>query len=179
MFNLAAIALDWSYVIPIFCKLVHGQFEPGPWHLGKASFFVNIWACIWTMFVTIIFLMPTVRPVTALNVSCLANVVRRQTTCSSNKLFVMPCAETRLMRSTDELCDRLLGPHFCPRVFILGHIRKEVLLWSRCRSKYRRECISGSWGERKRRAQVGSLIGRLDRPREQATSDQEQELMVE
>jgi amino acid transporter len=70
VFNVTAIALDWSYVIPIFCKLIYGQFEPGPWHMGKASFFVNAWACIWTFFVSIIFILPTVRPVTAVNVSC-------------------------------------------------------------------------------------------------------------
>lgn len=69
VFNVCAIALDWSYCIPIFCKLVFGKFEPGPWHMGKASFFVNSWACIWTLFVSIIFILPTVRPVTALNMN--------------------------------------------------------------------------------------------------------------
>lgn len=69
VFNVCAIALDWSYCIPIFCKLVFGKFEPGPWHLGKASVFVNSWACIWTLFVSIIFILPTVRPVTALNMN--------------------------------------------------------------------------------------------------------------
>lgn len=69
VFNVCAIALDWSYCIPIACKLIFGKFEPGPWHLGRASFFVNCWACIWTFFVTIIFLLPTVRPVTALNMN--------------------------------------------------------------------------------------------------------------
>ncbi|KAL8719965.1 MAG: hypothetical protein Q9225_003113 [Loekoesia sp. 1 TL-2023] len=65
VFNVTAIALDWSYCIPIFCKMVFGQFEPGPWHLGKFSFLVNAYACIWTLFVTIIFILPTVRPVGA------------------------------------------------------------------------------------------------------------------
>ena len=65
VFNITAIALDWSYIIPIFCKMVFGRFEPGPWNLGRASFFVNMWACIWTAFVTIIFIMPTALPVRA------------------------------------------------------------------------------------------------------------------
>ncbi|TAQ84802.1 hypothetical protein B7494_g6868 [Chlorociboria aeruginascens] len=60
-----AIALDWSYCIPILCKLFFGRFEPGPWHMGKLSVFVNAWACLWTLFVSIIFLLPTGRPVTA------------------------------------------------------------------------------------------------------------------
>ncbi|KAK3712033.1 polyamine transporter tpo5 [Vermiconidia calcicola] len=52
VFNVCAIALDWSYCIPIFCKLMFGKFEPGPWHMGRLSIFVNSWACIWTVFVT-------------------------------------------------------------------------------------------------------------------------------
>lgn len=66
---MCAIALDWSYCIPIFCKLFFGKFEPGPWHLGKFSSAVNAWACLWTFFVTIIFILPTVRPVTALTMN--------------------------------------------------------------------------------------------------------------
>lgn len=69
VFNICAIALDWSYCIPIFCKLAFGNFEPGPWHLGKFSWFINFWACTWTFFVTIIFLLPTGRPVAADTVS--------------------------------------------------------------------------------------------------------------
>jgi len=69
IFNLTAIALDWSYCIPIFCKLFGHRFERGPFHLGKASPFINVWACIWTAFVTIIYVMPTIRPVTKKNVS--------------------------------------------------------------------------------------------------------------
>jgi hypothetical protein len=69
VFNVCAIALDWSYIIPIFCKIVFGKFEPGPWNLGRASVFVNAWACLWTLFVSIIFILPTVRPVTALEMN--------------------------------------------------------------------------------------------------------------
>lgn len=71
VFNICAIALDWSYIIPIVCKLLFNKFEPGPWHMGKFSFWVNLWACVWTFFVTIIFLLPTVRPVAADTVSLL------------------------------------------------------------------------------------------------------------
>lgn len=69
VFNVCAIALDWSYIIPIFCKMVFGKFRPGPWHMGRFSLLVNSWACIWTLFVSIIFLLPVLMPVTALNVS--------------------------------------------------------------------------------------------------------------
>lgn len=70
VFNICAIALDWSYCIPIACKLLFANsFVPGPWYMGKASFFVNLWACLWTLFVSIIFLLPTYRPVTAENMN--------------------------------------------------------------------------------------------------------------
>ena len=71
IFNLTAIALDWSYCIPIICKLAFGKFERGPFHLGKLSVPINIWSIIWTFFVTIIYIMPTIRPVTPQNVSTL------------------------------------------------------------------------------------------------------------
>jgi amino acid permease (GABA permease) len=73
IFNVCAIALDWSYCIPIVCKLICGTktggYIPGPWNLGKFSKPINCWAVIWTLFVSIIFLMPTTRPVTAENMN--------------------------------------------------------------------------------------------------------------
>lgn len=69
VFNVCAIALDWSYCIPIACKLFFGQFKPGPWHLGKYGWMINAWALIWTSFVSVVFVMPTVIPVTAENMN--------------------------------------------------------------------------------------------------------------
>lgn len=69
VFDVCAISLDWSYCIPILCKLLYKKFEPGPWHMGWLSWWVNMWSLIWTFFVSIIFLLPTIRPVTTLNVS--------------------------------------------------------------------------------------------------------------
>ncbi|KAI9781724.1 MAG: Amino-acid permease 2 [Geoglossum umbratile] len=63
IFNMCAVALNLSYCIPIICKLFYGRFERGPWHLGPASVFVNVCACIWNAFMSVIFLFPTVRPV--------------------------------------------------------------------------------------------------------------------
>jgi amino acid transporter len=68
VFNICPIALNWSYCIPIICKLLYGRFERGPWHLGPASVFVNVWACVWNTFMSVIFLFPTVRPVAPDNV---------------------------------------------------------------------------------------------------------------
>ena len=64
IFNLTAIALDWSYTIPIICKMYYGKFERGPFHLGWASVWINGWAVVWTTFVTIIYVQPTILPVT-------------------------------------------------------------------------------------------------------------------
>jgi amino acid permease (GABA permease) len=73
IFNVCAIALDWSYCIPIICKLIYGtetgRYIPGPWNLGKFSTPINCWSVIWTLFVSTIFLMPTTRPVTAENMN--------------------------------------------------------------------------------------------------------------
>ncbi|KAJ5900095.1 hypothetical protein N7495_004839 [Penicillium taxi] len=65
IFTLCAIALDWSYCIPILAKLMFGKFERGPWHMGPLSPYVNAWACLWTLFASIIFILPTDMPVTA------------------------------------------------------------------------------------------------------------------
>ncbi|TVY24464.1 putative amino-acid permease [Lachnellula hyalina] len=72
VFNICAIALDWSYIIPILCKMCFGKFKPGPWHMGPFSTIVNAWACLWTLFVSIIFLLPTAMPVEAdtMNYAC-------------------------------------------------------------------------------------------------------------
>lgn len=37
--------------------------------MGKFSTAVNVWACIWTLFVSVIFILPTERPVTALTMN--------------------------------------------------------------------------------------------------------------
>lgn len=70
IFNVAAIALDWSYCWPIIGKMLHPNlFKRGPWHLGRASLFVNFYAVAWTSFVTVIFFFPTERPVSKDNMN--------------------------------------------------------------------------------------------------------------
>ncbi|PYH89547.1 amino acid transporter [Aspergillus ellipticus CBS 707.79] len=70
VFTLCSICMDCSYCIPVVCKLVFGQFKPGPWHMGGAlGTAVNVWACLWTLFVSVIFVLPTERPVTPDNMN--------------------------------------------------------------------------------------------------------------
>ncbi|KAJ6463398.1 APC amino acid permease [Mycena sanguinolenta] len=76
IFSLTAIALDLSYIIPIFLRRVfqnHPEvmFKPGPFYMGPGllGWAANI-ACIsWTCFVCVIFSFPTVKPVTALDMN--------------------------------------------------------------------------------------------------------------
>ena len=75
IFNLTAIALDWSYCIPILCKMIFGKFEPGPWHLGRYSFWINLYSVAWTLWASILFELPLILPVTAQNVSRLDEIV--------------------------------------------------------------------------------------------------------
>jgi amino acid permease (GABA permease) len=69
IFSITAIAYDWSYCIPIICKMWFGKFERGPFHLGRYSYWINLWAVIWTAFASVIFIFPEYRPVTDINVS--------------------------------------------------------------------------------------------------------------
>ncbi|VDB94041.1 unnamed protein product [Peniophora sp. CBMAI 1063] len=71
IFALCAMALDISYVIPIFLRRVfehHPEvnFKPGPFHLGDGllGWAVNVNCICWTLFVSVIFSLPTVLPVT-------------------------------------------------------------------------------------------------------------------
>jgi len=76
IFSLTAIALDLSYIIPIFLRRVfqdHPEvmFKPGPFYMGDGllGWAANV-ACIsWTLFVCVIFSFPTLKPVTALNMN--------------------------------------------------------------------------------------------------------------
>ncbi|KAL5514455.1 hypothetical protein ACEPAG_2543 [Sanghuangporus baumii] len=72
IFSITAVALDLSYMIPVIAKLCiwiqknpSVTFEPGPFHMGKIGYFVNVYAVLWTLLETGILIMPQVRPVTA------------------------------------------------------------------------------------------------------------------
>jgi len=76
IFSLTAIALDLSYIIPIFLRRLNQNhpevmFKPGPFYMGSGilGWGANI-ACIsWTLFVCVIFSFPTVKPVTAIDMN--------------------------------------------------------------------------------------------------------------
>ncbi|KAI9454223.1 APC amino acid permease [Lactarius psammicola] len=71
IFSLTAMALDISYIIPIALRRIYQrhpevQFKPGPFYLGDGWFgwVINVNCIVWTLFVSVIFSLPTVLPVT-------------------------------------------------------------------------------------------------------------------
>jgi len=66
--SIAVIGLYIAYVIPTFLRLRQGEsFERGPWHLGRWSRPIGIAAVAWVAFITILFMLPTVSPITGAN----------------------------------------------------------------------------------------------------------------
>jgi len=63
--SIATIGLYISYVIPIFLRARKGEsFERGPWHLGKWSRPIGIIAIAWVIFIAVLFMLPTLNPIT-------------------------------------------------------------------------------------------------------------------
>lgn len=123
IFNVCAIALDWSYCIPIICKLIHsskaGGYTPGPWNLGKFSTPINAWSVIWTLFVSVIFLMPTNRPVTAENMNYAVVILVGIFVFSmfywfiggARKHYIGPRIKQRQPKEKDNTTDSVASPH--------------------------------------------------------------------
>ena len=63
--SIAVIGLYIAYVTPTFLRLRLGNdFQRGPWHLGRWSKPVGIIAVVWVVFITILFMLPTLSPIT-------------------------------------------------------------------------------------------------------------------
>ncbi|KAI4149594.1 MAG: hypothetical protein L6R39_002465 [Caloplaca ligustica] len=64
--SIATIGLYVSYGIPIAMTLAYPRnFKRGPFKLGGASKLVAVLACLWIAFVTVVFCLPTLNPVTS------------------------------------------------------------------------------------------------------------------
>ena len=64
--SIATIGLYISYGIPIAMTLIFpNNFKRGPFNLGRYGRYFAIVACLWISFITIIFCLPTVNPVTS------------------------------------------------------------------------------------------------------------------
>jgi len=63
--SIAVIGLYIAYVLPTFLRLLQGDnFTRGPWHLGKWSRPIGTIAVVWVCFITVLFMLPTVSPIT-------------------------------------------------------------------------------------------------------------------
>jgi amino acid transporter len=68
--SIAVIGLYVAYAIPIFLRLRAGdRFQPGPWQLGRWSRPIGIVAVTWVSIISILFVLPTVFPVTLGNLN--------------------------------------------------------------------------------------------------------------
>ena len=70
------MALDLSYIIPIFCRRVYHNhpevmFKPGPFYMGSGwlGLICNCICITWTLFMCALFSLPTNLPVTTLNMN--------------------------------------------------------------------------------------------------------------
>ncbi|KAJ3209512.1 hypothetical protein HDU83_004670 [Entophlyctis luteolus] len=69
--SIATIGLYISYGIPIVCKLMNPQLfeKPGPFSLGKWSNLVGYISVVWILVISILFILPSAMPVTAVNMN--------------------------------------------------------------------------------------------------------------
>ncbi|MBS1812421.1 MAG: amino acid permease [Acidobacteria bacterium] len=57
--SISTIGLYLSYIIPVFLHVRAKQkLERGPWHLGNYSFFINVIAIVWVIFLCVILSLP-------------------------------------------------------------------------------------------------------------------------
>ncbi len=66
--SISTIGLFVAYVIPVFLRRIHSErFEPGVFHLGRWSSVIGWFAVCWVIFICILFMLPTARPITFSN----------------------------------------------------------------------------------------------------------------
>src|SRR5205823_13672016 len=57
--SIATIGLYIAYAIPIFLRLRQGDaWEPGEWNLGRHYKWIGTVACLWVVFISVLFIMP-------------------------------------------------------------------------------------------------------------------------
>lgn len=72
IFSACAICTDWSYVIAIFFYAINREkmnVERGPFNMGKFSKPIMFYACVWTVFLSIVFIFPNYMPVSKENMN--------------------------------------------------------------------------------------------------------------
>ncbi len=69
IFSICAICHNVAYCVPIAYKHLYGRFRRGPWHMGAIGLPIDIFSILWSTFVSVVLMFPTVRPVTSENVT--------------------------------------------------------------------------------------------------------------
>jgi hypothetical protein len=95
-----------------------GGYIPGQWNIGKFSTPINCWAVIWTLFVSIIFLMPTNRPVTVENMNYAVVILVGILTFAmiywfaggARKYYIGPRTKHQLQKEKDNIIEFALSP---------------------------------------------------------------------
>ena len=72
IFSACAICTDWSYIIVIAAFALNREkmgVARGPFNMGRFSKFIMFAGCVWTVFVSIVFVFPNYMPVTKENMN--------------------------------------------------------------------------------------------------------------
>ena len=62
--SIATIGLYIAYALPILLRLFAKDFQRGPWHLGAWSKPIGVIAVLWVIVISVLFMLPTVNPIT-------------------------------------------------------------------------------------------------------------------
>jgi len=62
--SIAVIGLYIAYVGPVLLRRMNPEFRPGPWNLGRWSAPVGWIAIVWVGIICVLFVLPTVNPIT-------------------------------------------------------------------------------------------------------------------
>ncbi|HEV2456885.1 MAG TPA: amino acid permease, partial [Ktedonobacterales bacterium] len=62
--SISVIGLYIAYVIPVLLRRLNKDFKPGVWNLGKYSALIGWIAVVWVAFISILFMLPSVQPIT-------------------------------------------------------------------------------------------------------------------
>lgn len=73
--SIAVIGLYIAYALPILLRIFAKDFQPGPWHLGSWSKPIGVIGVLWVIFISILFMLPTASPITAVTFNYTSIVV--------------------------------------------------------------------------------------------------------
>src|SRR5262249_16272712 len=63
--SIAVIGLYIAYMLPILLRILARDFRHGPWHLGAWGKPIGIIAVAWVVFISVLFMLPTITPIAA------------------------------------------------------------------------------------------------------------------